>query len=145
MPQACPALPAASRAAAPEPAAPDPRGEASRESGHEPPEAAPKAAEAGVDRAGTKAPEPRRGAVATAGGGSPHAAPEARGTTAEPKTTAARGPGPLASATSALRVAARVSTSSVGIMAGLDAAGVPLPALPPFAAASAGRLRTQRA
>jgi len=132
--------------AAPEPAAPDPREETSRESGHEPPEAAPKAAEAGVDRAGTKAPEPPRGAVATAGGASPDAAPEARGPTAEPKTTAARGPGPLASATSALRVAARLSTSSVGLVAGLDAAGVPLPDLPPFAAAaSAGRVRTQRA
>jgi hypothetical protein len=131
--------------ATPEPAVPDPREETSRESGHEPPEAAPKAAEAGVDRAGTKAPEPPRGAVATAGGASPDAAPEARGPTAEPKTTAARGPGPLASATSALRVAARLSTSSVGLVAGLDAAGVPLPALPPFAPTWTGRARAQRA
>jgi len=132
--------------ATPEPAVPDPRGEASGEAEHGAPEPPVEPAPAAADRAEAKAPEPPRGAVATAGGGSRHAAPEPHGSATGPKATGARGPGPLASATSALRVAARLSTSSVGLVAGLDAAGVPLPVLPPFPwAASAGRARAQRA
>jgi hypothetical protein len=136
--------PATNAPAAPEPAVPDSRGEACREAEHTAPEPPVELAPAAADRAEAKAPEPPRGAVATKGGGSQRGAPEPHGPAADPPTTALSGAGPLASATSALRVAGRLSTSSVGLLVGLDAAGAPLPVLPPFAA-SAGRARAQRA
>jgi translation initiation factor IF-2 len=132
--------------ATPEPAVPDPRGEASGEAEHGAPEPPVEPAPAAADRAEGEAPEPARAAAEATGGGSRHAAPEPRGSAAGPRVTGPFGSAPLASPTSAVRAAGRLSTSSVGLVAGLDAAGVPLPVLPPFPwAASAGRARAQRA